>query len=454
MARLSGMTDRIAPGSATTTVAAGLSTAVDRTAADPVEASAVRAGWLLVDAHERLGITAAKRTFARDLSTSFGHARSTVTDLLPWEGLGSNATAIYQNDHNRLRFRRTLDYVRTGDGVFDIGLGRGYLCGLLLRDAGVDSYHGVDIVAKNVEATRQMVLANGLTGADVDVSVGDLYDLTADRVAASRPDLVICCEVLEHVPDPERALRILADTLPDGAELLISVPLYGRLEQVWGHVTIFDAARVRTMIQAAGLWVHAVEPLANTWAMLLLSRDPAASDRARTAAARRPDLTLDPILTHRDFVPIDPASAAPLPWGSRATTKLAVEKSGIRCSVLAARSRRFLARPQYGGLTLPVGGMHGLRLELGMVDMTKVKRMYVDGYAGRDRIGRWTWTLAKKRVGRPKRTFVLHAARSSGFFKAAARFGEVGKVDRVEILVEVAAGASAGFVLHRAAYLR
>jgi SAM-dependent methyltransferase len=446
------MTDTITPTSSPAAVSEP-SAAFDRTVADSVEASAVRAGWLLVDAHERLGITAAKRTFARDLSTSFGHARATVTDLLPWEGLGSNATAIYQNDHNRLRFRRTLDYVRTGDGVFDIGLGRGYLCGLLLRDAGVDSYHGVDIVAKNVEATRQMVLANGLTGADVDVSVGDLYDLTADRVAASRPDLVICCEVLEHVPDPERALRILADTLPDGAELLISVPLYGRLEQVWGHVTIFDAARVRTMIQAAGLWVHAVEPLANTWAMLLLSRDPAASDRARTAAARRPDLTLDPILTHRDFVPIDPATAAPAPGAGVAAIALDVDSSGVRCRVAAEPSIRPANKPPVGGLTLPVAGMHGLRLELDMLELATVRRIYIDGYAGSARAGRWTWIPAETRVGRPRKTFVLHAGRSGMYFKAS-EFGDVSDVNRVEIIVEVAPSTSTTFVLHRVAYLR
>jgi 2-polyprenyl-3-methyl-5-hydroxy-6-metoxy-1,4-benzoquinol methylase len=428
-------------------------TAIALPVEDPVEAAAVQSGWLLVNAYEQLGSAPAGRMFAADLSTSFQRARAIVADLAPWKGLGPKATAVYQNDHNRLRFCRTLDFVREGDHVFDIGLGRGYLCGVLLQDGRIDSYHGVDIVAKNVEATRQMVVANGLTGAEIDVSVGDLYDLTAERVAASRPDLVICCEVLEHVADPERALRILADTLPDGAELLISVPLYGRLERVWGHVTIFDAARVRAMVEAAGLWVHHVEPLANTWTLLLLSRNPAASERARIAAVRRQGVTFDPQLTHRDFVPVAPATASPAPWSSRAATSLAIEESGVRCSVRSAPWQRLLARPTRGGLTFPVHGMYGLRLEFGTEDLTNVTRMHIDGYAGEVRAGRWTWTPATKRNGPARRTVVVHAGRSNGFFKATEPFGDVSQVDRVELVIEVAAGALASFVLHRAAYL-
>jgi 2-polyprenyl-3-methyl-5-hydroxy-6-metoxy-1,4-benzoquinol methylase len=406
---------------------------------------------LLVDTYERLGYSAAERTFAADLDTSFAHATATVPDLRPWKGLGPNAMAAYQNQTNRLRFRRTLDFVRPGDRVLDIGLGRGYLCGVLLRDGGIAAYHGVDIVAKNVEATRQMVIANGLTSAEVDVSVGDLFELTPHRVAATKADLVICCEVLEHVPDPERALRILADTLPDGAELLISVPMFGRLEGVWGHVTIFDVSRVRSMIKAAGLQVHHVEPLANTWAMILLSRSAEASERARMAAARRPEQTFAPLLTHRDWVLVDPATAAPVQ--RPAIAQLDVKKSGITCHVEATSPKRVFSAAQYGGLTIPVRAMHGLRLELGMLGLTKAKRLYVDGYAEGVRVGRWTWRRPRERDGRPKRTFVLRAGQSSGRFRARG-FRDVSEVDHVEIVVKLAAGAATSLDLHRAAYLQ
>jgi 2-polyprenyl-3-methyl-5-hydroxy-6-metoxy-1,4-benzoquinol methylase len=150
-------------------------------------------------------------------------------------GLGPKARAIYEINYNQLRFWRVFDFVQPGDRIFDIGLGRGYLCGLLLRDGGVASYAGIDIGEKNLEATRSMVEAKGLQANLVDVSLGDLYDVTAEQIGRSGTSLVICCEVLEHVPDPERAMVVLADALPEDAELLISVPLFGRLDFVWGH---------------------------------------------------------------------------------------------------------------------------------------------------------------------------------------------------------------------------
>ncbi len=104
--------------------------------------------------------------------------------------------------------------------------------------------------------------------------IGDLYDLTRDRLDELGATFVICCEVLEHVPDAEKALKVLADALPDGAELLFSVPLHGRLEGVWGHVSVFDAARLKQMLDGAGLYAHHVEPLANTWSLVVASRAP------------------------------------------------------------------------------------------------------------------------------------------------------------------------------------
>ena len=60
------------------------------------------------------------------------------------------------------------------------------------------------------------------------------------------------------------------------------------------------------MVQDAGLRGHHVEPLANTWTLLLLSRR-SASERALSTASRRPSAAL-PQHVRRDGFMIDPAA--------------------------------------------------------------------------------------------------------------------------------------------------
>jgi SAM-dependent methyltransferase len=415
-----------------------------------LEAAAVGAGWQLVDAYERLGAAKSARAFATDLDREFAHARVTVQDLLPWRGLGPKARAVYESDRNRLRFRRVLDLVRPGDRVFDIGLGRGYLCGLLLRDGGVASYAGIDIVETNLQATRSMIDANGLQADLVDVSLGDLYDLTIEQVGRSGTSLVICCEVLEHVADPEWAMIVLADALPEDAELLVSVPLLGRLDSVWGHCTMFDASRIKAMVEAAGLRIHHVEPLANTWTLLLLSRRSVVSDRALSAAVRRPSATYPRQIVRRDWRKIDPA--AEFTVAGAAPVAVEPRRSGIVCTVGGPTARRLAFRSVRGGLAYPVRGLYGLRLELGFGDLSNVRRIFVDGYAGSERVARWTWAPARRRVLEPKQTFLLRPGQSTAYFVSAG-FTDVERADRIEILGAIDAGKTASFEIRRLAYL-
>jgi SAM-dependent methyltransferase len=418
--------------------------------ADAAEAAAVRTGWLLVDAHERLGIGYSAIAFAGELAASYAHARATVADLLPWRGAGPKARAMYQNDTNRYRFRRILDFVNPGDRIFDIGLGRGYLGGLLLRDSGIASYTGIDIDEKNVIATRSMADANGFAQYLVDVSVGDLFDLDAERIARSGADLVICCEVLEHLIDPERALNTLAKALPDGVELLISAPMYGRLDTIWGHVSMFDATRLKALIETAGLYLHHIEPICNAWTLLLLSHDPSASRRAQTALAQRPGLALTAHAKHQDWVMVDLAEDC-VAFGA-AGAEVELGQTGVVCRVGDGSRRSGVRRNTAGGVAFPVAGLHGLRLEFGFLDLTQVNALSVDGYAGANRVGRWSSTPVLLGFSEPKKTFVLRPSQSNRYFIASG-FANGADADRVEITLTTKARGNAAFELRRAAYL-
>lgn len=424
----------------------------DRTGSDPLEAAAVRAGWLLVDAHERLGIEESRRVFGHELAAWYDYARATVPNLVTWPAVEAHLTA-YENDNNRLRFRRVLDFVRPGDHVFDVGFGRGYLLGVLLRDGEVASYHGIDILDYNRTATKEMLEVNGFRDTNIGLEIGDLYELTADHVAATDTDLVVCCEVLEHVPDAERALQVLADGLPPHGDLLFSVPLNGRLESVWGHLTVFDVARLKAMARAAGLYVHHVEPLANTWTLVVASRDPEPSARVREAR-RRPDTDVSvPLTEARTFVDVEAAAIEAGHWVTRTSCTIeATDDEHVLCTVTGDDPETAGDAGQYGGVAFAVDGLTAMRLGLEMLDFANVRRVYVDAHRGTRRVGRWIWRPTSAQLeARPERRFSLRPRESGPHFKAD-EFGRFAQVDRVEVFVQIAPGTSAAFTV-RAAYL-
>lgn len=100
--------------------------------------------------------------------------------------------------------------------VFEVGCGEGYLS-LRLARRGLE-VDGIDLRAEAVEIAMQNAGRAGVTHR-LRLRPASIYDLTPAQV---RGDLVVCCEVLEHLPDPERALDILADITR--GHLLISVP--------------------------------------------------------------------------------------------------------------------------------------------------------------------------------------------------------------------------------------
>lgn len=91
-------------------------------------------------------------------------------------------------------------------------------------------------------------------------------------------DLVICTEVLEHVPDPVKMLHELIRVAKPGAQLLITVP-DARSEtfvgatappqyfQVPNHIRIFTAQDFHDLIVNAGLVIESQQFIGCFWAM-------------------------------------------------------------------------------------------------------------------------------------------------------------------------------------------
>ena len=91
-----------------------------------------------------------------------------------------------------------------------------------------------------VEVARKRALGEGL---DVSFDARAVQELDPERDAA---ELIVCCEVLEHLPDPLAALEILAGLARPW--LLVSVPR----EPLWRALNMARFAYVRSLGNTPG----------------------------------------------------------------------------------------------------------------------------------------------------------------------------------------------------------
>lgn len=131
--------------------------------------------------------------------------------------------------------RRVADLViaRSPRGILEIGCGEGFVL-KALRDAGVRCpMRGIDFSESAIAEARQRV-------PDATFDVQDAAELAE---GGERYDVVLMIEVLEHLPDPQRMLRVLSRLAE--RHVVLSVPwepffrglnfLRGKHVGAWGN---------------------------------------------------------------------------------------------------------------------------------------------------------------------------------------------------------------------------
>lgn len=103
--------------------------------------------------------------------------------------------------------------------AFEVGCGEGELSIRLAR-IGIQA-SGIDIAPEAIVEAQSRIAA---AGVDVKLATGSIYDLDTK---SNQADLVVCCEVLEHLEDPAVALDKLHEICTQ--RLIASVPR----EPVW-----------------------------------------------------------------------------------------------------------------------------------------------------------------------------------------------------------------------------
>ncbi|NOX58508.1 MAG: class I SAM-dependent methyltransferase [Planctomycetes bacterium] len=153
-----------------------------------------------------------------------------------------------------------LPHVHDTGCVCEIGCGHGVYLGKTLAAHHSTTGVAIDISPAALEVAQRMLGYYQIGSQRVEFAQDDLrHRLRRDDGCAQA---VICCEVLEHLPDPQRALHELRRILGEGGTALLSAAI--RMESV-DHLYVFRTHdEVIEMIEKAGLRLEAsrVIPLA------------------------------------------------------------------------------------------------------------------------------------------------------------------------------------------------
>jgi len=166
----------------------------------------------------------------------------------------------------------TVDFdklaIRPGARILDVGCGSGRHCGRAIGFADA-LVVGVDLCAADLAAARQRLEFHRGYGCHGGgpwlLARADVRHLPFDDGFF---DVVICCEVLEHVKDHQAAAAELVRVLAPGGDLVISVPRFWPEWLCWalspayrrspgGHLRIYRRSALLALFRNHGMRARA-----------------------------------------------------------------------------------------------------------------------------------------------------------------------------------------------------
>ncbi|MHB8263628.1 MAG: class I SAM-dependent methyltransferase [Acidimicrobiales bacterium] len=107
-----------------------------------------------------------------------------------------------------------LSYLKPGMNLLDIGCGPGTITADLSERVAPGRVMGLDAAAEVLEIAQEEMTRRGVS--NVDLVVGDVYDLQTSGIERGSFDVVHAHQVLQHVPDPVGALRAMGAACKPG----------------------------------------------------------------------------------------------------------------------------------------------------------------------------------------------------------------------------------------------
>jgi 2-polyprenyl-3-methyl-5-hydroxy-6-metoxy-1,4-benzoquinol methylase len=170
--------------------------------------------------------------------------------------------ALWPNHSRMIAFmaQSFIPRLQPGDRVAEVGVGHGLLAALMFDAVPDLQYVGVDISQSSLDYAGSALLRAGVEESRVsmvhaDAMSGDLVRLGGDTGF----DALVCCEVVEHVDNPDTMLAALSAALAPTKPAFMSTVANMEADD---HVYLYnDVDEIRSMLTATGWSV--VEDLAN-----------------------------------------------------------------------------------------------------------------------------------------------------------------------------------------------
>ena len=182
--------------------------------------------------------------------------------------------------------------IKPGFRILDIGCGSGrHTCGAYqCQDVTVI---GSDLNSDDLNQARERLLFHDQLGEHGGGTWAlSAADITCLPFKSESFDLVICSEVMEHIPDQHGAVHEMVRVLKPGNNLVVSVPRYWPERLYWalskdyansnqGHIRIYTSGALTRLLEGHGLtkWgVHHAHSLHTPFWLLKCLVGPTRSD--------------------------------------------------------------------------------------------------------------------------------------------------------------------------------
>jgi 2-polyprenyl-3-methyl-5-hydroxy-6-metoxy-1,4-benzoquinol methylase len=140
------------------------------------------------------------------------------------------------------RFEELLSILRenrvdlTNKSVIDVGCGNGLFLKILSENYILGNQTGMEYVNAAIEVAGK-------------INPGPEYVLhNIENSFPRKFDAVFCTEVLEHIPNPGKAMKNMLEMLNNNGVLILTVP-NGRLDQYEGHINFWSPESWRVFIE-------------------------------------------------------------------------------------------------------------------------------------------------------------------------------------------------------------
>jgi trans-aconitate methyltransferase len=156
----------------------------------------------------------------------------------------------------RLVVQLASRYARAARNILDVGCGQGELLREVADAIPGAKVHGADVSEQSIVDSRKRNPTYDLF--QLDLTAPDFATRFADRIGCF--DLVICSEVLEHIPDDALAATRLFELLSPSGVAVVTVPggKMSAFDKVIGHQRHYTPSSLEARLAQAGLQIERV----------------------------------------------------------------------------------------------------------------------------------------------------------------------------------------------------